>query len=106
MSIHQQSCYNFIVSFTGALRDEVLQFICTVATYVQRYGTCNLSRRRVRFSCQENELNHGYIISAVERLIFRSRSGGYGSVDTKSSGNVGAREHSVDRKSFYRAIYQ
>lgn len=106
LSIQQQSCYNFIVSFTGALRDEVLQFICTVLTYVQRYGTCNLSRRRVRFSCQENELNPGYIISAVERLIFRSRSGGYGSVDTKSSGSVGVRENSVDRKSFYCAIYQ
>ena len=53
----------------------MLQFICTGGTYVQRYGTRNLSRRRVRFSRQENEPNPGYIISAVERLIFRSRSG-------------------------------
>jgi len=53
----------------------MLQFICTGGTYVQRYGTRNLSRCRVRFSRQENEPSPGYIISAVERLIFRSWSG-------------------------------
>jgi len=63
------------VVFIGALRDGVLQFICTGGTYVQRYGTRNLSLRRGRFSRQENEPNPGYIISAVGRLIFRSRSG-------------------------------
>ena len=63
------------VVFIGALREGVLQFICTGGTYVHRYGTRNLSRCRVRFSRQENEPNPGYIISAVERLIFRSRSG-------------------------------
>ena len=53
----------------------MLQFICSGGTYVQRYGARNVSRRRVRFSRQENEPHPGYIISAVERLIFRSRVG-------------------------------